>query len=495
MWYPSVPFELDGIQCTLTQSCRVWYLRVPCRGTELYQRKVRAVTASKNTAVSLPPGPRLPKIAQGLAFVMWRQSTMRLLHRVYGASFTLNLPFLGPTVVISEPKLIKQVFQAKPEIVGLHDFNLGVVLGSGSLFALDGAEHHRRRKLLVPPLHGRRLQAYETIMEEEVMREIETWRAGEEFETLTPMMRVTLNIILRAVFGAEGAEFEQLRELLPRLVDLGSKLMGIPFLRPDLGPWSPGGRYRAHRRRFDEIVDTLIEKAKSDPDLEDRPDVLSLLVQARYEDGEPITRQHLADELLTLLAAGHETTATTLAWAFERIRRHPSLLYRLAEEADAGGSELRQATILEVQRTRPVIDTTERAVKAPTYTLGEWMIPHGHSIMVHIDRVQNDDSVFPDAASFNPDRFVGAKPENSSWVPFGGGTRRCIGAAFATMELNVALRTILREFEIGTTYARPERAHWRGVAIAPAEGGRLVVHQRTPKGTLGEQALTAAGAP
>jgi cytochrome P450 family 138 len=443
--------------------------------------------------VLLPPGPRLPKIAQGLAFVLWHQQSMRLLHRVYGPSYTVNLPAMGPVVVISEPKLIKQVFQAKPDAVGLHEFNLGVVLGSGSLFALDGAEHHRRRKLLVPPLHGRRLQAYETIMEEEVMREIETWPAGVEFESLTPMMRITLNIILRAVFGAEGAEFEQLRELLPRLVELGSKLMGIPFLRPDLGPWSPGGRFRAYRRRFDEIVDSLVEKAQTDPRLEDRPDVLSLLVQARYEDGEAMTRQHLADELLTLLAAGHETTATTLAWAFERIRRHPALLYRLAEEVDAGGSELRQATVLEVQRTRPVIDITERKVKASAYVLGEWVIPGGHAIMVDIDRVQNDDSVFPDAASFNPDRFVGVKPDNYSWVPFGGGTRRCVGAAFANMELNVALRTILREFELGTTYAPPEKADWRGIAIAPADGGRLVVHRRTPNDTRGET-LTAAGA-
>jgi cytochrome P450 len=443
--------------------------------------------------VSLPSGPRLPKIAQGLAFVIWHQQTMRLLHRIYGPSFTVNLPEFGPIVVISEPKLIKTLFQTKPEIVGVPDLNLGIVLGSGSLFALDGAEHHRRRKLLVPPLHGRRLQAYETIMEEEVLREIEKWPTGVEFETLTPMMRITLNIILRAVFGAEGAEFQQLRELLPRLVELGSKLMGIPFLRPDLGWWSPGGRYRVHRRRFDRIIDSLIQKALADPHLEDRPDVLSLLAQARYEDGEAITRQHLADELLTLLAAGHETTATTLAWAFERIRRHPALLYRLAQEADAGGSELRQATILEVQRTRPVIDTVERQVKAPVYSLGEWVIPRGHTIMVDIDCVQKDDSVFPDAAVFNPDRFIGVKPDNYSWVPFGGGTRRCVGSAFASMELNVALRTILREFELGTTYAPPERAHWRGVAVAPADGGRLVVHRRTPKGTRGEESLTEAG--
>jgi cytochrome P450 len=453
------------------------------------------MTAGEGTAVRLPPGPRLPKFVQGLAYIMWHQQAIRLAHKVYGPSVSLNLPWYGGRVVlISEPALIKKVFQTKPDVVGLNDFNLGIVLGSGSLFALDGAEHHRRRKLLVPPLHGQRLQRYEAIMVQEAMREVANWPDGVEFESLPSMMRITLNIILRAVFGAEGAEFEELRELMPRMVEQGSMLVGAPFLRHDLGRWSPGGRFLAARRRFTAIVDSLIEKALADPRLADRPDVLSLLVQARYTDGAAITRQHLGDELMTMLAAGHETTATTLAWAFERLRRHPPLLYRLAEEAEAGGGELRQATIWEVQRTRPVIDLTDRQVKAPTYPLGEWVIPSGDTILVNIEFAQETESVFPDAASFNPDRFIGSKPDNYTWVPFGGGTRRCIGAAFANMELDVVLRTILRQFEIGTTYAPAARMRWRGVANAPADGGRLVVHRKTPGGARKPGTLTATGA-
>ena len=453
------------------------------------------MTVAERTAARLPRGPRLPKVVQGLAYVMRHQQALRLVHKVYGPSVTLNLPWYGGRVVlISEPGLIKKVFQTKPDVVGLNDFNLGVVLGSGSLFALDGAEHLRRRKLLVPPLHGQRLQRYEAIMEEEAIREVANWPDGVEFESLPSMMRLTLNIILRTVFGAEGAEFEELRELMPRMVEQGSMLVGAPFLRPDLGPWSPGGRYVASRRRFDAIIDSLIEKALADPCLEDRPDVLSLLLQARSDDGATISRPHLGDELLTLLAAGHETTATTLAWAFERIRRHPPLLYRLAEEAEAGGSELRQATIWEVQRTRPVIDLPDRQVKAPEFALGQWVIPRGYTIMINVESAQERESEFPDALSFNPDRFIGSKPDNYTWVPFGGGTRRCIGAAFANMELNVVLRTILREFEIGTTYAPAARTRWRGVANAPADGGRLVVHRKAPDGTRRPGTLTATGA-
>jgi cytochrome P450 len=419
---------------------------------------------------------------------MWHQRALRLVHKVYGPSVTLNLPWFGGRVVlISEPELIKKVFQTKPDVAGLNDFNLGIVLGSGSLFALEGAEHHRRRKLLVPSLHGQRLQRYAAIMEEEVTREVANWPDGVEFESLPSMMRLTLNIILRAVFGAEGAEFERLRELMPRMAEQGSMLMGAPFLRRDRGPWSPAGRFLATRRRFAAVIDTLVEKALADPRLEDRPDVLSLLVQARYEDGAAITRQHLGDELITLLGAGHETTATTLAWAFERLRRHPSLLCRLAEEAETGDSELRQATIWEVQRTRPVIDVTVRQVKAPAYPLGEWVIPNGGTIMINIESAHETESVFPDATSFNPDRFIGSKPDNYTWVPFGGGTRRCIGAAFANMEMDVVLRTILRQFEIGLTHAPAARMRWRGVANAPADDGLLVVHRKAPQVSVGRE--------
>jgi cytochrome P450 len=427
--------------------------------------------------VWLPPAPRIPKFVEGVAFVAARHKTVAVLGRRYGSAFTLNLPVFGETAVISDPVLIKDLFTTNSDLLD-RPANLGAVLGPGSTFSLDGAEHRERRKLLVPPFHGKRMHGYERIIEEEVMRETATWPEGQEFETLQPMMRITLNAILRAVFGAQGTELDELRELLPPMVPLASRMALLPaFARKDLGPWSPWGRVQRYRRRYDAVIDSLIRQVRADPAFEERTDVLSLLLQARYEHGRPISDDHVADELLTLLAAGHETTATTLAWAVERLRRHPRLLSRLTAEVDAGGSELRQATIWEVQRTRPVVVATSRIAKT-RIRLGEWVIPEHGAVLVSIALAQSSEDNFPNAGTFDPDRFLGTAPDTYSWVPFGGGIRRCIGAAFANMEMNVTLRTLLREFEFGTTYAPGERHHSRGVATAPAKGGRAVVYRR-----------------
>jgi cytochrome P450 family 138 len=444
-------------------------------------------------AVRLPPGPRLPRQIQGLVFLTSRRGAMRALRRRYGRAYTVHVPIFGPATVISDPALVRQLFLTSTEHVGNIEANLGRVLGAGSLFNLDGAEHHRQRKLLIPPFHGKRMATYEAIVEEETLRAAASWPEGEPFPTLAPMMRITLNAILRAVFGAEGAEFEALRTLMPRMVALGSRLAVLPLPRADLGQWSPWGRFNAYRREFDALVGTLIDKALADPGLADRDDVLSIMLQARYDDGEAMTRGQVADQLATLLAAGHETTATTLAWAVERLRRHPGVLARLVAEADAGGSELRRATILEVQRTRPVIDLTARRVKAETLPLGEWVIPHGHTILVGIGLVHADETVFPRAARFDPDRFAGVKPDRYAWVPFGGGFRRCLGAAFADMEMNVVLATLLREFELSPTHEPGERWHSRGVAYAPGKGGLAVVHRRA-RPTADALTRTAASA-
>jgi cytochrome P450 len=427
--------------------------------------------------VRLPPRPRVPKALQGLGFLAARHRAVAALGKHYGSAFTLNLPIFGQTVVISDPVLIKDLFTGSSDLVGRAG-NLGLVLGPGSTFSLDGAEHRERRKLLVPPFHGKRMQGYEHIIEEEVMRESVNWPEGKEFETLQPMMRITLNAILRAVFGAEGAAYEELRRLLPTMVPLASRLTVLPpIARRDFGPWSPWGRVQHYRRRYDAVISGLISEARADPAPEERTDVLSLLLQARYGDGSPISDGHVADELLTLLAAGHETTATTLAWAIERLRRHPRLLARLTEEADTGGTELRQATIWEVQRTRPVVEATTR-ITHTRIRLGDWVIPENHAVIVSMLLAQSSEENFHDAKSFYPDRFVGNPPDNYAWVPFGGGVRRCIGASFANMEMNVTLRTLLREFEFGTTYARGERNHSRGIVTAPRRGGRAVVYRR-----------------
>ncbi len=428
--------------------------------------------------MTIPPGPSAPPVVQFVQGLVRPRRGMHRLRERYGDAFTLNVPIFGRAVVISRPAEVKQLFLAGSELADNLDRNLGRVLGPGSMFALRGAEHHRQRKLLVPPFHGRRLAAYARIVEEETVREMASWPQDRAFPTLPSMMRITLNVILRAVFGAEGAEFAELRAQMPTAIRLGSFLAAVPVPRADYGPWSPWGRFWAMRRRYDAVIDRLVERAEHQGNLDERDDILALLLQSRYDDGSAMTRGELADQLLTLLAAGHETTATTLAWSVERLRRHPALLDRLVAEVDAGGTALRDATILEVQRTRPVVDIVGRQVRADRFQLGRWTLPKGTVVLVSIALIHDDDSVFPNAARFDPDRFLDARPDLYEWIPFGGGTRRCLGAAFATMEMNVVLRTMLRDVTLLPTAEPAERWHFRGVAYAPGRGGRAVVRRR-----------------
>ena len=446
------------------------------------------------TTATLPAGSSAPRFAQGimtLAAPLWM---MRRMRRRYGSAFTLNVPIFGRAVVISDPAEVKQLFTTSPEIADNLDINLGRILGPHSFFAISGDTHKQQRKLLVPPFHGRRLRVYSGIVEEEATREMATWPQGREFAALPSMMRITLNVILRAVFGADGSELAELRVLLPRMVTLGSRLATAPVPRIDLGRWSPWGRAFAYRREYDAIVDRLIAAARRDPDLDARNDVLALMLQSRYDDGSAMSRDEIADQLLTLLAAGHETTATTLAWAVERLRRHPEILRRLTGEVDEGGARLREATILEIQRTRPVIDGTARQVRAANMNLGRWTLPKGQIVMVSIYLMHNDETLFPGARRFDPDRFLDSKPDSCKWVPFGGGVRRCIGAAFANMEMNVVLRTLLRDFILEPTSERGERWHSRGIAFCPAKGGIAVVHRRPGRQPTAGQSADAAKA-
>ena len=278
------------------------------------------------------------------------------------------------------------------------------------------------------------------------------------------------------MFGAEGAELEYLRKLIPGWVKLGSRLATLPQPSRTYGRYSPWGRLVESHRKFDEIVDTLIAKAEADPHFDERTDILALMLRSRYDDGSPMSRREISDELLTLVAAGHETTASTLAWAFERLRRHPDIVAALTAEAEGDDNELRQATILEVQRARTVIDFAGRHVAAPMFELGEWRIPQGYSILVSISRLH--ESAFEHPDRFDPYRFVGNRPPTFAWVPFGGGTRRCLGAAFANTEMDVVLRTVLRHFTLDSTTDPGEKVHSRGVAYTPKRGGRIVLQHR-----------------
>ncbi|WP_283609380.1 cytochrome P450 [Mycolicibacterium poriferae] len=428
--------------------------------------------------VRLPPTPPVPRLIQGLGFTTSRKWTVAQIVRRCGDVFTLQLPVFGRTVIVADPALAKELFMANTEDVGNIQPNLSRVLGSGSVFALDGTDHRRRRRLLTPPFHGKSIRNYEAIFEEETLREAQSWPEGTPFETLEPMMRITLNAILRAVFGADGTHLDELRRIIPPWVTLGSRLAVLPTPARTYGRFSPWGRLARYRRRYDEVIGRLIDAVQADPDFDERDDVLALLLKSTYEDGSSMSRQDIGDELLTLLAAGHETTAATLGWAFERISRHPDVLARLAAEADTEDNEYRQAVILEVQRVRTVIDFAGRHVYAPSFNLGEYTIPQGYSIVVALSQMHHRAQEFPDPDRFDPHRFLGQRPPTFAHIPFGGGTRRCVGAAFANVEMDIVLRTVLRHFVIETTDAPAEKTHSRGVAYTPKSGGRVVVHRR-----------------
>jgi cytochrome P450 len=431
-----------------------------------------------SSAVRLPPTARVPKLVCGLFFATSRRGMIKRLAHRYGNVFVINLPMFGRVVVVGESELAKQIFTTSPEVLGNIQPNLSRMFGSGSVFALDRDDHRRRRRLLAPPFHGKSMKNYESIIEEETLRETAGWPEGRPFATMPSTMRITLNAILRAVFGAGGAELDELRRIIPPWVTLGSRLAALPKPARTYGRFSPWGRLAEWRRRYDIVIDKLIVAERADPNFEARTDVLALMLRSTYDDGSIMSRKDIGDELLTLLAAGHETTAATLGWAFERITRHPDLLAALVEEADNGGNELRQATILEVQRARTVIDFAARRVYPPVFQLGEWTIPRGYSMIVSIAQIHDDPNVFADPERFDPQRYIGTKPSTFAWIPFGGGARRCVGAAFANMEMDVVLRTVLRHFSIETTSAPGERWHCRGVAYTPKNGGEIVVRRR-----------------
>jgi cytochrome P450 len=430
------------------------------------------VTAVTVPEAILPDGPTGPRLLQAIPFALNRNRAVHRARERYGSAFSVSTLNMGRMVVLSDPAEVKQLFLLSPDDADTPDVNLGSVLGPGSLFAITGEEHKKQRKLLTPPFHGRRLRAYENLIEQAAEREMASWPQGRPFPVMPSTMRITLNAILQTVFGADGAELDELRTLLPKMVRLGSILAVLPISRRLLGERGPWARFRRYRGQYDAVVNRLIDQAR--PQLDAREDVLAMLLQSHYDDGTEMSRAQVADQLLTLLSAGHETTATTLAWTVERIRRHPALLARL----EAGDAALREATLIEVQRTRPVVEMTSRQVRAESVEIGRWRIPRGTVVTASISLLHDTDELFPDACTFDPDRFVGARPDTYGWIPFGGGVRRCIGAAFAAMEMNVVLRTMLRDFTLEPTRAPAEKPHNRGIAIAPAKGGLAVVRRR-----------------
>jgi cytochrome P450 len=392
----------------------------------------------------------------------------------YGRLFRTHDVLAGEIIHVADRALIEQMFKWKPAQyrVGEPRQIMEPVTGPESILLLDGSEHMRMRKLMLPPFHGEAIAHFEKLIEEIANREIDRWRPGQTLRTRTVAQAVTLEVIIRAVFGiTDPLRIEEFKRLLPGLSAVNPLLL---LVQKDLGPRSPWGRFLARRDRVDAMLYEEIDQRRGAPD-DGREDILTLLLSARDEDGEPLTDRELRDELITLLLAGHETTATSIGWTFERLLRTPHALERLTSELDEG--DYLDAVIKETLRVRPVVTEVFRAPAEPT-ELGGYLVQPGTQLAASIFLVQYDPELYPpDPDQFRPERFLDGAPEPYTWIPFGGGVRRCLGAAFAQLEMKVVIAAILRRARLRATRERAESARFRGVTLLPSRGGEAVVER------------------
>jgi cytochrome P450 len=434
-------------------------------------------------AASLPPGPSLPRPITVARFILQPTRFLDDCQRRYGDLFTVRLSSERTVVITSSPELVKEVFTGDPNLLRAGEGNvvLRPLLGSSSVLTLDGAQHLRQRRLLLPPFHGERMRHYADVMREVAERHVERWPVGSPFRAHPSMQAITLEVILRAVFGAEDRRrLEQLAAPLRRLLDaMGSRrrLLLLQATSSERGPRSPWGRFRALMEPGDRVIMEQIRARRSAPE---RDDVLSLLLAARDEDGRPLSDAELRDELMTLLVAGHETTATALSWTLERITRHPELLARLVEEQSEGGDEYLDATIKETLRLRPVVPAVVRCLAEPM-ELGGRRFPAGVNIAPSIYLLHRRPDLYPEPQAFRPERFIERLPGTYEWIPFGGGIRRCLGASFALFEMKVVLATILARAQLAVASDRAERVTRRAVTFTPSRGGRILVERLRPR--------------
>ena len=430
-----------------------------------------------------PPKVRLPKLVQGIGFAFFQHHMVGKWIKRYGRIFEINIPFFGRTVVVADPALVKGVWTAGAQLINIEP-NFGNLVGTGTVVALDDQPHRDRRRLLAPPLHGQALKGYEQMIVDETLREIAKWPENKEFRTLEPMNRITLNVILRTVFGAEEPESEEFREIVRSFLKLGSIMAYVPRPPFRTGRYSPWGKLDQARAGINRIVFTLIDRAEADPTLEERNDILALLLRSRRDDGTAIPRMDMSDELLALVVAGHESSTAALSWLFERLRRHPDVLAELLKEVDEGGSEFRRATIAESLRARTVLDAVGRRVRGQNFDLGGWRIPRDRNIFVYIADLHKNPDIYTDPERFDPNRFLGTNPAPLTWLPFGAGSRRCLGAEFVSAEMDIVLRTVLQNFHIHTDAQPGEKMRFRGVARTPKLGGLITIHRgrRQPPG-------------
>jgi cytochrome P450 len=425
----------------------------------------------------LPPGPRAPKAVQTIA---WWNRSIPLFERCrarYGARFTIRLLQTPAFVHLSDPAEIKEVFTAPPDVLhpGEGARVLEPVVGANSLILLDERQHLAQRKLMLPAFHGEKMQALAGLMTDVAEREAASWPADGPVALHPRLQALTLEIILRAVFGLDpGERLDTLRERLTKILEFGSRPASL------LPAFQVGGRWErfvALRESADAAIFELIEERRAEG--ADRDDVLSMLLAARHEDGSPMSRQELRDELMTLLVAGHETTASELAWAFERLVREPAVLARLVEEIDAGeGDDYLTATVHETLRRRPVLpNAAPRLVKRPV-EVGGWAYPEGVCLVANSYLVQHDPEIYPDPYAFRPERFLDEPPGTYTWIPFGGGRRRCLGASFALLEMKLVLRAVLATREVAAGTRGAELSRRRAITLSPRLGAPTVLRPR-----------------
>jgi cytochrome P450 len=420
----------------------------------------------------------MPRPIQTAIWARQAQWFLTQSRRRFGPMFTLDIAYEGSWVVVSDPELVKQVFTGDPKVFHAGEGNeiLRPLLGEHSLLTLDEAPHMSQRKLLLPPFHGKRMAGYEATMREIAAREIESWPTGVPYRLRPRMQAMTLEIIIETVFGVHrGARLDELRGALRDFLDmLTNPRMLVPILT--LGPDRLRG-YPPFRRRVDRvgrlIVGEIAERRGVD-DLEERDDILSLMVAARHEDGSPMSDSEIHDELLTLLVAGHETTATALSWAVERLVRHPDKLARLREEVEAGEEAYLTATIQETLRLRPVIVIVIRRL-TEAIELGGYEIPAGMNVVPSIHLVHRDPTIYPEPDRLRPERFLETPPGTYTWIPFGGGVRRCLGAAFAQQEMAIVLRELVARRTIRPTDPAAERPFRRAITETPRHNAEVVL--------------------
>jgi cytochrome P450 len=426
----------------------------------------------------LPPSPPLPRPIQT---AIWSRQARRLLYACqdrYGDMFALRIAYEGTWVMLADPAAIKQVFTGDPKVFHAGEGNqiLEPVLGKSSVLVLDEKPHMSQRKLLLPPFHGTRMQGYEQTMSEIAEREIETWPTGTPYQLRPRMQAMTLEIILQTVFGVRGGErMGELRAALREFLDLTTNpqiLLPLLLLGPSRVRKFPPFRRRVDR--VDELIYREIAERRAAEDVEQRDDVLSMLIAARHEDGSPMRDEEMRDELLTLLVAGHETTATSLSWAIERLTRNPDKLERLRAEVLEGREEYLTATIQETLRLRPVISIVIRKL-TEAVEIGGYELPAGVSVVPCVYLAHRNPEVYPEPQRFLPERFLDNPPGTYTWIPFGGGVRRCLGASFAQFEMAVVLKELVKRRQIRPANPKPERVFRRAITETPRHNTEVIL--------------------